>query len=185
MGAQHWGDATACPYIHFEDCLVGSMPVLETLVRTVAEVIGGVAVFKYVQILWTLEFAETHIGRAHGHAFDKCTADLQIPVIYGALVECVATMLCRLTSKFLAEKEPQYAGAIDSFVATALVVAAFDYSGGYYNPVLATGLKYGCKGHTNIEHIVVYWIGASFGAIASIYVYPMIRGYLGIKEKSE
>ena len=51
-------------------------------------------------------------------------------------------MLCRLTSKLLSDNEPQFANAIDSFVATALVVAAFDYSGGYYNPVLATGLKF-------------------------------------------
>ena len=74
----HWGDATACPYIHFEDCINGSMPVLEVVVRTVAEVFGGVAVFKYVQLLWAMEFAETHIGRAHSAAFDKCSADLQV-----------------------------------------------------------------------------------------------------------
>ena len=60
---------------------------------------------------------------------------------------------------------------------------AFDYSGGYYNPVLATGLKFGCKGHTNIEHVIVYWIGASLGAIASIFVYPTVRKGMGIKEK--
>jgi len=179
--SQHWGDATACPYIHFEDCVNGSMPILEVVVRTVAEVAGGIAVFKYVQLLWTMEFSETHVGRAHSAAFDKCTADLQIPVMYGALVEGVATMLCRLTSKFLSEKEPQYANAIDSFVATSLVVAAFDYSGGYYNPVLATGLKFGCKGHTNVEHVIVYWIGASLGAIASIFVYPAVRGVLGLE----
>jgi glycerol uptake facilitator-like aquaporin len=54
--------------------------------------------------------------------------------------------------------------------------AAFNYSGGYFNPVLATSLKFGCRGHTAIEHIAVYWIGASLGAVASIYVYPLLRG---------
>lgn len=101
----------------------------------------------------------------------------------GAVIEGIATMLCRLTSKLLSDNEPQYANAIDSFIATALVVAAFDYSGGYYNPVLATGLKFGCSGHTNIEHVIVYWIGASGGAIAAMYVYPMFAGRLGIKQK--
>ena len=48
---------------------------------------------------------------------------LQIPLLFGAIVEAGGTMLCRLTSKFLSDKEPQYAGAIDSFVATSLVVA--------------------------------------------------------------
>ena len=115
---------------------------------------------RYVHILWNLEVAETHVGRSHSAAWDKCNADLQvwyiatdsskilqnfkakyiimifykntgllyvsklqIPVLYGAIVEGVATMLCRLTSKFLSDKEPQYASAIDSFIATSLVVA--------------------------------------------------------------
>lgn len=183
--SQKWGDATACPYLCFEDCINGAMPILETAVRTVAATIGGVAIFKYIQILWNLEVAETHVGRSHSAAFDKCSADLQIPLLFGAIVEAGGTMLCRLTSKFLSDKEPQYAGAIDSFVATSLVVAAFNYSGGYYNPVLATGLKMGCRGHSHIEFGIVYWIGASIGAIAAMYVYPLMKSTLGIKAKTE
>ena len=49
--------------------------------------------------------------------------EIQIPVLHGCIVEGVATLLCRLTSKFLSDKEPQYSAAIDSFVATSLVVA--------------------------------------------------------------
>lgn len=41
-----WGDATACPYIHFESAVEGAMQPLEVAVRTVAETFGGVAVFK-------------------------------------------------------------------------------------------------------------------------------------------
>ena len=67
-----------------------------------------------------------------------------------------------------------------------LVVAAFDYSGGYYNPVLATGLKLGCKGHSHLEFFIVYWIGSSLGALASIYAYPPLKKALGIdKSKVE
>lgn len=109
----------------------------------------------------------------------------KVPVLYGAIIEGVATCLCRLTSKYLGDLEPNYASAIDSFVATGLVVAAFDYSGGYYNPVLATGLKFGCRGHSHVEHFIVYWIGASLGALASIYIYPLLKKALGVtKEKS-
>lgn len=50
--------------------------------------------------------------------------------------------------------------------------SAFNYSGGYFNPVLATALKWGCSGHTNMEHIIVYWIGACAGAVASV---PLFR----------
>lgn len=161
------------------------MSLLETAVRTVAATIGGVVVFAYIQILWNLEVAETHVGRSHSSAWDICSADLQIPVLYGAVVEGVATMLCRLTTKVLTDKEPQYSSAIDSFIATSLVVAGFNYSGGYYNPVLATGLKWGCRGHSHMEFGIVYWLAASIGAIASIYVYPIIKSTAGIKAKTE
>ena len=49
--------------------LSGSMCPLEVVVRTVAQVVGGLAVFKYVQLLWTMEFAETHVGRSHRYAY--------------------------------------------------------------------------------------------------------------------
>lgn len=62
---------------------------------------------------------------------------------------------------------------------------AFDYSGGYYNPVLATSLKYGCKGNTDWEHFVVYWLGSSVGAVASIYAYPPLFERAGAKKKEE
>lgn len=60
------------------------------------------------------------------------------------------------------------------------LVTAFDYSGGYFNPVLATSLKAGCEGHTLMEHALVYWLGACAGSILSVYVYklPVIQKYV-------
>lgn len=71
---------------------------------------------------------------------------------------------------------------------------AFNYSGGYFNPVLATALKWGCSGHTNMEHVIVYWIGACVGAILSVpifkvkYVHDLLVGAPSsdsIKDKTE
>jgi aquaporin related protein len=57
---------------------------------------------------------------------------------------------------------------------------AFNYSGGYFNPVLSTSLKWGCAGHTEIEHVIVYWIGACAGAIVSVplFKHPIVRKLL-------
>nr|CAD7429427.1 unnamed protein product [Timema monikensis] len=134
---------------------------------TAAEVPTKLMNLLYVQLLWSLELVETHEGRAFG----ECSTRLTVP--FGALVEGIATCLCRVASKALSDLEPRFGTAIDSFIGTALVVAAFNYSGGYFNPVLATSLKYGCHGNTIIEHIVVYWIGACCGAIASVFVYEL------------
>lgn len=182
--AFNWGDATACPYTHIEDVVLGNTDVRTAVLKSAFELAGGLLIFKYVQLLWSLEISETH----HGRAFGDCFTDLQVPVLYGAAIEGSATCLCRMASKTLSEFKPRFSTAIDSFISTSLVVAAFDYSGGYFNPVLATSLKYGCRGNTLIEHIVVYWVGASLGAIASVFLYqhPTVQKFLiGDKEKEE
>ncbi|KAJ2945437.1 hypothetical protein O0L34_g249 [Tuta absoluta] len=165
----NWGDATACPYTHLEEIIEGKGDVRRALLKTWAELTGGILIFKYVQMYWALEISETHKDRA----FEDCKADLQVPVLYGAVVEGIATCMCRLASKALGDLNPRFATAIDAFIGTSLVVAAFDYSGGYFNPVLATSLKAGCEGHSMLEHAVVYWIGACAGSVLSVYLYKL------------
>jgi hypothetical protein len=72
-------------------------------------------------------------------------------------------------------KDPRYGTAIDSFVATSMVILAFDTSGGYLNPVLATALKFGCRGHTPVEHFIVYWLGEIFYLVNLNCVIPNIQ----------
>ncbi|XP_050722039.1 aquaporin-11-like isoform X3 [Eriocheir sinensis] len=166
---QSWGTATACPYNLLEEYVeTGSNPV-HVVLKIVAQVIGGIASFRWVKRLWMLEVAATHVGRG----VDDCTADLQVPVIVGFFIEALLTCACRLFSRVLGEFEPKFASAIDSFFATSMVILAFDYSGGYFNPVLATGLKWSCRGHTNAEHIVVYWAGSILGAMLSLRVWTI------------
>lgn len=179
-----WGDASACPYTHMEDMIQGKTSFREMALKTWAELMGGCCVYRIVQVFWWFEFSKTHEGRA----FEDCSADLQVTPYLGAAIEGVATLLCRLASKTLAELEPKHSSVIDSFIGTSLVVLAFNFSGGYFNPVLATALKWGCRGHTNIEHIIVYWIGACIGAILSVPLFKMsiVRRYLvGEKPKED
>nr|XP_018903899.1 PREDICTED: aquaporin-12A [Bemisia tabaci]XP_018903900.1 PREDICTED: aquaporin-12A [Bemisia tabaci]XP_018903901.1 PREDICTED: aquaporin-12A [Bemisia tabaci] len=162
-----WGSATACPYTHLEDVIEGRTDLRVALLICWAEIGGGLAIFRYINYLWSLEIASVHKGRANA----ACTADLQVHMILGALVEAGATCLCRLFSRILGDLEPKFSNYIDAFFGTSLVVAAFNYSGGYFNPVLATALKYGCEGNTTIEHFVVYWIGACLGSVAALTFY--------------
>lgn len=118
----------------------------------------------------------------------------------GSVIEGFATCLCQIAGKAIADLEPKHGDVIGSFVGTSLVVAgtvhpvsilsfyaslntkkekqfnlesfsAFDYTGGYFNPVLATSLKFGCKGNTFTEHVVVYWVGACLGSVLSVFLY--------------
>ncbi|KAL5288351.1 AQP12B family protein [Megaselia abdita] len=116
---QVWGDASACPYTHMEDLLEGKTTLREVALKSWAALMGGCCVYRFVQVIWWFEFAETHQGRA----FEDCSADLQVHPYIGAAIEGIATMLCRLASKSLSEIGPRFGNVIDSFIGTSLVVA--------------------------------------------------------------
>ena len=71
----------------------------ETIVRTIAQVVGGVAVFRLIQILWGIEIAETHVGRSHSAVYNVCSADLTVPVLHGAIIEGVAKYVAKIEQK--------------------------------------------------------------------------------------
>lgn len=171
-----WDEASACPYTHMEDIADGKKPIGVALLSICAELAGGLIIFKYIQLLWALQLASTHKNRAYA----ECTTDLQVSAIIGTCVECIATCICRVVSRVLGELNPRFSTIIDAFVGTSMVVAAFDYTGGYFNPALATSLKYGCGGTSSLEHVLVYWIGACIGSIASLRVYrmPIIQNFV-------
>ncbi|XP_011253414.1 aquaporin-11 [Camponotus floridanus] len=179
----NWDEASACPYTHMEDVVEGKKPLGVAFLSICAELAGGLIIFKYIQMLWAFQLVSTHKNRAYG----DCTTDLQVSAIIGTLVECIATCICRVVSRVLADLNPRFSTVIDAFVGTALVVAAFNYTGGYFNPALATSLKYGCLGTTSMEHMIVYWIGACVGSIASLRVHrmPFVQNYIQLQESKD
>lgn len=66
-----------------------------------------------------MELVETHVGKA----YEDCTADLQVDMLSGALIEAVATCLCRLTSRTLCESNAKFGNVLDAFFGTMMVVA--------------------------------------------------------------
>ena len=43
--------------------------------------------------------------------------------------------------------------------------------------MLASVLLGGCKGNTILEHITIYWVGSTVGALGAFFVYPKIKGF--------
>ena len=101
----------------------GEVGIRESILKIWAQLMGGCCVYRYVQLYWWFEFSSTHEGRA----FEECKADLQVPLLAGAIIECVATLCCRMASKTISEKDPKFGAMLDSFIGTSLVVAGKTY----------------------------------------------------------
>lgn len=65
---------------------------------------------------------------------------------------------------------------------------AFDMSGGYFNPVLATALQYNCGEVSKTDHFLVYWAGSIGGSVLSVLIWhssALSRSLLGDRPKYE
>ncbi|XP_028136839.2 aquaporin-11 [Diabrotica virgifera virgifera] len=166
----NWGSASACPYSPIEEVIEGNQDIKTAFWLIGAQLAGALLTFRYVQVLWSLELVETHLDKA----YEDCTTDLQVDTGLGTIIEAGATCLCRIVSRILSESDAKLGNYFDAFFGTMMVVAAFNFSGGYFNPALATSLKLGCDGNTFVEHVIVYWFGAIAGAILSIFLYKSV-----------
>ncbi|XP_045478353.1 aquaporin-11 [Harmonia axyridis] len=179
-----WTDASACPYTALEEVIEGQRDYSNAALRVFGQLAGGLVTFSLVQLFWAMELVHTHKGKA----FEDCTADLQVPMCMGAFIEALGTCLCRLVGRWLSFTGNKFASLINALCTTVIVVAAFDTTGGYFNPALATSLKLGCEGNTFMEHFVTYWVGAVIGSVAAYYIFnsQKVQDYLeGFKPKTE
>ncbi|KAK3884157.1 hypothetical protein Pcinc_011558 [Petrolisthes cinctipes] len=163
-----WASVTACPYSLLEQYVEGSVKPSHALLKVVAQLAGAFISYRLMRQLWMLELTASHVGRGL-----ECTADLRVSAMLGFFIECFLTCACCLVSRTLGQIKLKYSSAINSFFTVSMVLLAFDYSGGYFNPVLATGLKWSCHGHTNTEHILVYWAGSILGSMLSLRLWSL------------
>jgi len=181
--ANGWGDATANPAAQFEKWWRGGQPSSHAFIRAIAGALGGFCSLLVLAPLWALELSHFHQGRAERSISGVCGEDLKVDVYTGMAVELIGTMVCCLSAVSLSsmatlKPRPILATALDSVVAVLLVLAAFDLTGGYYNPALATGIKLGCGTNDTTQyltHLAVYWVGPCLGTVLAAPIFTMAR----------
>lgn len=136
-------------------------------------------IYRYIDALWQIEMSTLHAGRSARIA--ACSFPwINVPLWQSFLAEFAGTCFLTLASSylsdspFLANNDPLLFAGIFSAIITATVIAVLDTSGGMFNPLLATVLVGGCKGHAWYEHVFVYWVGAISGAVVGMKLYPTL-----------
>ncbi|CAG7721988.1 unnamed protein product [Allacma fusca] len=153
-----WKEAYAFPNGHLEDYLKNETDGGTAAVVTTVEILTACFVFKLlVKPLWALKYIPIHEEKL----VSLCSADLTVRPLFGGLIEGSGTFIFSVVSKIVVNRleSELLATVLNSVMDTILVVLAYDYSGGYFNPVLATSMQYGCEGTTTMDHLVVYWVG--------------------------
>jgi len=162
---QVFGEGEACPNSIVEDWLLSSKSLFckHNFIKLFAQGLGAFLTANYLNCIWCFHLTEQH----KSHHLERCETALQVPMIYGAMVEAMVTFISRYIALHSEHWHTNVANYTNSIVTAILCVAALDTSGGFFNPILASALTLNCKGESQYEHFVVYWLGSFFGSIVA------------------
>ena len=176
-----WKDYSApTPHEHLMAHLEGGIGVGEAILRSGVLLAAGLVSYRLAKAVWRLEFSTLHVGRPG--LLDACVFPwIDVPWHQSFLSEAIGSFVLGIgprlvgDSPTLANNDPIYSAVAISIMVTVAVVIAIPISGGMFNPMLASVLLGGCEGHTTLEHILIYYVGATVGAVAAFKVYPMVE----------
>lgn len=175
------------PYMHLCDYLDGTQTLVAVLLRTLVMASAGIATHRYlVTPLWHLELSGPHIGRSVLTSSPACRVPWAqaVSVAKSFWVELVGTLFLTVGPNLavdnptLQNNEPRLINVLISAMVVVAVWAGMDMSGGFYSPMLASAVFGGCHGHSLTEHFVIYWVGATLGAVVGHLVYPTIKSVI-------
>lgn len=170
-----FGDAAANPNKYVEDLISGRISMSKAGQLILVQIVAGSLVLTYTRYLWGIGWSTAH---QHESLQKSCDADLQVTVKNGAIIEGVLTFVDRVNALTLEQMDWPQSTITSSLLSTFLVISGLHLTGGYFNPVLASSLKFQCRGNGTMEFIIVYWVGSIAGSVIALAFHRM----LGIKK---
>lgn len=137
--------------------------------------------WRLASVYWQYELIVEHKSMAD---VSSCQSSLSTSTLNGFAIELVCCLLCRLAElvgQRLLERQAasqRLVSALSSFFCSLLVVLALELSGGYFNPVLAGALEYGCRGASIYQHAIVFWLGPLVGHLLARLLYAKYEASL-------
>lgn len=135
--------------------------------------------YRYASTFWSFHLIPTHVAL---HT-SPCQAGLQVSILHGAVVEAFITFVSRSVALESGYWTANTAAAINAAVTVSLCILAFDSSGGFFNPILASALTLNCKGNNLLEHFFVYWLASLTGGIIARTMHMLFRGTGTMREE--
>ena len=181
-------ECVSCPYSHIQSWLKGYIRLQDMFSRVLAQFVGGSVFFRWQGYIWDLGLTNIHIGRSYWMSRGRCLSWLAVPAWTGFLFEFTGALIAGISAILIFDFEilPRVnihkRIFLNVCVTLSLVLIAFHHTGGFFQPLLAFARTYGCLGVlqevTIFDHIVVYWLGASIGAVLSMYLAPLVKRIL-------
>lgn len=143
-----------------------------TYIRLGGQFLAMPLAWRLASIYWRYQLLEEHSKLVAINTNDaNCHSSLATSTMLGLAIELVCSMLCRLLELIAAQSVQlgwlleRTSNLLIAILSSLLVVLALDSSGGYFNPVLASSLEFGCSGVSLSQHLLVFWLGPLLGHV--------------------
>lgn len=136
------------------------------------QTLAGYASYRFARMIWALDMISDHRER---YVETECATDLNVTFLVGIMVELGASLI----DTWLNMQNVSKMSLIDEFIkvgnGSLMIVLGINLTGMYFNPAMAFGHMFGCKGTAMWEHFVVYWIGPFIGSFLALTLDNMLH----------
>ncbi|RUS91584.1 hypothetical protein EGW08_000699 [Elysia chlorotica] len=167
-----FGEGSENPVKALLQLLNNNISVLEALVQVVVQSLAGLASYRFARMVWSLDLIADHHERFYE---TSCDSDLQVTLLTGFAVELVASLVDTWAGMQTISATPLLDELIKYFGIASMIAYGVATTGMYFNPAMATGHMYGCKGTAVEEHFFVYWAGPFAGGVVGYMLNKMIH----------
>ncbi|XP_018333660.1 aquaporin-11-like [Agrilus planipennis] len=140
--------------------------VCEAIAIVTTQIIGFYLGFLAAKSFWMLQLTKEHKARICA----KCSAGPKIRMWSGMLVEAIGVGLNKIAGRGCSSMELVPGVLLKTFALIYTVVAALDYTGGFFSPSLAMAMQFGCEDFRFFDHFIVYWLGPLIGSFGASYL---------------
>lgn len=178
-----FGDAQTSPAYLVESYAMsdakGLLRSADTWARLLGQTLAMPLAWRLASLYWRQRLLAAHMQLL---LVDECKSSLGTSTTNGFLIEAICCLICRLlelVGEQLVERGKLSARAVkvtSALLSSLLVVLALDLSGGYFNPVLAASLEFGCGGANMYQHVLVFWLGPFAGHLGARLLHARLLG---------
>ncbi|KAK3108967.1 hypothetical protein FSP39_019886 [Pinctada imbricata] len=135
------------------------------ILKILNQTLAGIASYRFAKLVWSIDLVSEHRGRFYE---TECASDLNVALLAGMAVEFGATLIDTWLGMQTISKQSVVDEILKLCNGSLMIVLGINLTGMYFNPAMATGHTFGCKGTAAWEHFIVYWIGPFIGCYLAI-----------------
>lgn len=151
----------------------------DTYARFIGQTLAMPLAWRFAALYWRYHLLSEHSSMLE---MENCRSSLTTSSWNGFMIEftcCFISRLAELCGHKLLERKylsQRVVSGLCSFICSSLVVLTLELSGGYFNPILAASLEYGCKGIKWHQHALVFWLGPLSGHVLARALFKCYGG---------